>query len=319
MRKNKIQLKQWIFVLMLILALGILSKDVKAASGSIYSCQIARTYEHPVTGKVEDSGGSSSKATGQGMVESAVSSKGLLEVTDSGEYYLTFRMSLADYTSKYSFSVQKRGASGFQSQSVTQTATGKDDNGTTKDLRIKLPSQDSIIRCSMFVKPMGRNVIFYFYPGNYTTGNSVGMKAQMVTSTSSASQTQTSGTQSSGTQSTDSQTQTAANTTNAANTTTDTANQQNTSQQAATQSSDDSLSNAQGLSLSTAPKTTSTKKKSSSEKSAGTWILILTVSMTLSGLILLGVAAVIVYYFRKNWEQWGGDRDEYDEIYNDEN
>ena len=138
MRKNKIQLKQWMFVLMLILALGSFSKDVKAASGSIYSCQIARTYEHPVTGKVEDSGGSSSKATGQGMVESAVSSKGLLEVTDSGEYYLTFRMSLADYTSKYSFSVQKRGVSGFQSQSVTQTATGKDDNGTTKDLRIKL-------------------------------------------------------------------------------------------------------------------------------------------------------------------------------------
>ena len=301
MRKNKIQLKQWIFVLMLILSLGCFQKDVKAASGNIYSCQIARTYEHPVTGKVEDSGGSSSKATGQGMVESAVSSKGLLEVTDSGEYYLTFRMSLADYTSKYDFSVQKRGASGFQSQSVTQTATGKDDNGTTKDLRIKLPSQDSIIRCSMFVKPMGRNVIFYFYPGNYTTGNSVGMKAQMVTSSSSASQTQT-----------------AANTANEANTTTDTANQQSTSQQASTQSSDDSLSNAQGLSLSTAPKTAS-KKKSSSEKSTGTWILILTVSMTLSGLILLGVAATIVYYYRKNWDKWGGDQDEYDEIYNDEN
>lgn len=288
MRKNKIQLKQWMFVIMLLLALGSFSKDVKAASGTIYSCQIARTYEHPVTGKVEDSGGSSSKATGQGMVEGAVSSKGLLEVTDSGEYYLTFRMSLADYTSKYSFSVQKRGASGFQSQSVTQTAIGKDDNGTTKDLRIKLPSQDSIIRCSMYVKPMGRNVIFYFYPGNYTTGNSVGMKAQMVTSTSSARQTQTA------------------------------TNQQSTSQQASTQTSNDSLNNAQGLSLSTALKTTN-KKKSASEKSTGTWILILTVSMTLSGLILLGVAAAIVYYYRKNWDKWGGDQDEYDEIYNDEN
>ena len=83
-------------------------------------------------------------------------------------------------------------------------------------------------------------------------------------------------------------------------------------------SNDDSLNSAQGLSLSTAPKTT-TKKKTSSEKSVGTWILILTVSMTLSGLILLGVAAVIVYYFRKNWDKWGDDQDEYDEIYNDEN
>ena len=292
MRKYIVQLKNWILILVVILSLGSLSKDVKASSGNVYSCQIARTYQHPVTGKVEDSGGNSSKATGQGMVEGAISSKGLLEVTDSGDYYLTFRISLVDYTSDLTFSVQKRGASGFQVQSVTQTATGKDNNGTTKDLRIKLPSQDSIIRCSMYVKPMGRNVIFYFYPGNYTTGNSVGMKALMVTTS---------------------------NTSNA-NNTNSTASQQTTtaSQESTAKSNDDSLNSAQGLSLSTAPKTT-TKKKTSSEKSVGTWILILTVSMTLSGLILLGVAAVIVYYFRKNWDKWGDDQDEYDEIYNDEN
>lgn len=295
MRKHSVQLKNWILILVVILSLGSLSKDVKAASGNVYSCQIARTYEHPMTGKVEDSGGSSSKATGQGMVEGAISSKGLLEVTDSGDYYLTFRISLVDYTSDLSFSVQKRGASGFQTQSVTQTATGKDNNGTTKDLRIKLSSQDSIIRCSMYVKPMGRNVIFYFYPGNYTTGNSVGMKALMVTTSSSDTQT-----------SNNNQAQTTASAGSETQTTAD------------TQSSDDSLSNAQGLSLSTAPKTT-TKKKTSSEKSVGTWILILTVSMTLSGLVLFGVAAAIVYYYRKNWDKWGGDQDEYDEIYNDEN
>ena len=298
MKKHIVQLKNWILILVVLLSLGSLSKDVKAASGNVYSCQIARTYEHPVTGKVEDSGGSSSKATGQGMVEGAISSKGLLEVTDAGDYYLTFRISLVDYTSDLSFSVQKRGASGFQTQSVTQTATGKDNNGTTKDLRMKLPSQDSIIRCSMYVKPMGRNVIFYFYPGNYTAGNSVGMKALMVTT---------------------SNTNNTSNTSNA-NNTNSTASQQTTtaSQESTAKSSDDSLNSAQGLSLSTEPKT-STKKKTSSEKSAGTWILILAVSMTLSGLILLGVAAAIVYYFRKNWDKWGGDQDEYDEIYNDEN
>ena len=298
MKKYIVQLKKWILILVVILSLGSLSKDVKASSGNVYSCQIARTYQHPVTGKVEDSGGNSSKATGQGMVEGAISSKGLLEVTDSGDYYLTFRISLVDYTSDLTFSVQKRGASGFQVQSVTQTATGKDNNGTTKDLRIKLPSQDSIIRCSMYVKPMGRNVIFYFYPGNYTTGNSVGMKALMVTT---------------------SNTNNTSNTSNA-NNTNSTASQQTTtaSQESTAKSNDDSLNSAQGLSLSTAPKTT-TKKKTSSEKFVGTWILILTVSMTLSGLILLGVAAVIVYYFRKNWDKWGDDQDEYDEIYNDEN
>ena len=127
----------------------------------VYSCQIARTYEHPVDWKskkiLEEV---HRKQLGEGMVEGAISSKGLLEVTDAGDYYLTFRISLVDYTSDLSFSVQKRGESRFQTQSVTQTATGKDNNGTTKDLRIKLSSQDSIIRCSMYVKPMGRNVIF---------------------------------------------------------------------------------------------------------------------------------------------------------------
>lgn len=296
--KNIKQLKTVVLFLAVILCALCFTKDIKAATGSVYSCQIARTYEHPVSGKVEDSGGSSSKATGQGMVEGVIASKGLLEVTDANEYYLTFRMSLIDQTSDYQFSIQKRGGSSFQTQSVTQTDTGKDTNGTTKDFRIKLPSQDSIVRCSMYVKPMGRNVIFYFYPGNYTEGNTVGMKAKLVTGEASTKQTAK-------------QEETTAEATTAA------ATQTSTSTQTQSQS-DESLDDAQGLSLSTAPKTTKTKS-TSSEKSVGTWIFILTVSMTLSGLILLGVAAGIVYYYRKNWNRWSDDQDEYDEIYNDEN
>lgn len=294
------QLKKLILFSVIIVCIGCFTKDIKAATGNIYSCQIARTYEHPVSGKVEDSGGSSSKATGQGMVEGVIASKGLLEVTDANEYYLTFQMSLIDQTSNYQFGVQKRGESGFQTQSVTQTAAGKDKNGTTKDFRIKLPSQDSIIRCSMYVKPMGRNVIFYFYPRNYTEGNTVGMKAKIVTGEASTKQ------------STKQEETTEVTTQVTTETQTQTSTQQTQSQ------SDESLDNAQGLSLSTAPRTTKTKN-TSSEKSVGTWIFILTVSMTLSGLILLGVAAGIAYYYRKNWNRWSDDQDEYDEIYNDEN
>lgn len=300
--KNIKQLKTTALFLVMILCSLCFTKDIKAATGSVYSCQIARTYEHPVSGKVEDSGGSSSKATGQGMVEGVIASKGLLEVTNTNEYYLTFRMSLIDQTSNYQFGVQKRGGSSFQTQSVTQTASGKDKNGTTKDFRIKLPSQDSIIRCSMYVKPMGRNVIFYFYPGNYTQGNTVGMKAKIVIGEASTKQTSK-------------QEDTTEATTQA---TTETQTQTSTQTQQTQSQSDESLDDAQGLSLSTAPKTTKTKS-SSSERSVGTWIFILTVSMTLSGLILLGVAAGIVYYYRKNWNRWSDDQDEYDEIYNDEN
>lgn len=271
MRTRTKRLKIWTMILGCVLCFGFLPRNIKATTGNVYNCEIARTYEHPVTGKIEDSGGSSSKTTGQGMVEGVIASKGLLEVTDSGEYYLTFKMSLIDQTSKYSFWVQKRGASGFQAQSVTEIGTGKDNNGTTKDYRIKLPSQDSIVRCSMYVEPMGRNVIFYFYPGNYTATEQTTAQEEVITQT-----------------------------------------------QETTKTEDETLNNAQGLSLSTAPKTT-TKKKTSSEKSVGTWIMIITISITISGLILLGVAAAIVYYYRKNWEKWGGDQDEYDEVYKEEN
>ena len=278
-------------------------QNVSAATGNVYTCKITASYQHPVTGKIEDSGGSQSKATGQGMVEGSVFSRGLMEVTQSGETYLTFRMSLIDYTSKHSFSVQKRGASGWSNASVVQTASGKDNNGKTADLRMKIPSKDCIIRCSMYVNPMGRNVIFYFYPSSVTEGNSVGMKALIVTEQSS----QTSSTQ------TDQATQTGTNETTAGN---EAAQQQQTATTAS--SADEALNDTQGLSLSTAPKTTSKKNTSKgNEKSTGTWILIFTVSMTLSGLILLGVVAVIVYYYRKNWDRWGADKDEYDEFYNE--
>ena len=43
MKKHIVQLKNWILILVALLSFGGLSKDVKAASGNVYSCQIART------------------------------------------------------------------------------------------------------------------------------------------------------------------------------------------------------------------------------------------------------------------------------------
>ena len=64
-----------------------------------------------MTGVIEDSGGEASVATGQGMAESAVGTQGILEVTDSGKYYLTVRFSLMDYASRHDISVQNVGDS----------------------------------------------------------------------------------------------------------------------------------------------------------------------------------------------------------------
>lgn len=96
----------------LLLVCGLLllgKKQVFAESGSIYTCSITTSYTHPVTGVIEDSGGEASAATGQGMAESAVGTQGILEVTDSGKYYLTVRFSLMDYASRHDISVQNVG------------------------------------------------------------------------------------------------------------------------------------------------------------------------------------------------------------------
>ena len=166
---------------------GFPAVNAYAASGTVYTCTINRSYSHPVTGVIEDSGGEASYATGQGMVESCVNTTGILEKTDDGAYYLTIRLSLMDYTSGHSFKVQNVGDSSWSTPSeIGTTATGSDSNGSTADVCIRVPSENCVIRGSMYVDPMGRNVIFYVYPSNFKAGNSTSMKATMVTEASSA-------------------------------------------------------------------------------------------------------------------------------------
>ena len=306
------------------------SKNVQAASGSIYTCKMNPSYSHPVTGQVEDAGGSSSSTTGQGMVEGAIGSKGILEVTDSGEYYLTFQLGLMDYSSKQSFSVQNINDSGWNTVSATVTGNGSDSSGKTADMRIQVPSESCIVRCSMYVEPMGRNVIFYFYPSDYATGNSTNMKAGIVTQNSASSGTSdTQGnnaaenSSSSSSESTDAQgnnsaaqSQSGTSTSNAGTLSgTGSSNSSSSSglgsdsslqnNGAGASSTEDSLKDTQGLSLSTASDAAPSESDNSSSAGIVEIILAVCAGVTISGLILLFTGAYIVYIFRKNWKRWG--------------
>ena len=350
-------------VLVVAATLGFPAVSIHAESGSVYSCTINRCYSHPVTGEIEDSGGEASYATGQGMVEGAVYASGLMEVTDSGNYYLTIRMSLIDYTSGHSFSVQNVGDSGWSGTGIAVTANGSDSNGTTSDICIQVPSENCIVRISMYVTPMGRDVTFYLYPSDYSEGNSVGMNPAFVTEEAASAEDSGSGEtvanstldtgnaqETDGTESTDETTQdneeetqndaaapqaaaaqsTAENdSTESASASTgnaDTMNSGNTvaaaqKQAAASKNSDESdtdkeLNSAQGLNLSTAEEdsATSKEKKSDSESSVKTnTVFAIALAVTGSGLVLILVTALIIWYFRKNWRRWGGEDDDDDE------
>ena len=336
-KKNKILSAIMTCVLAITLMAGFPAVKAYAASGTVYSCAINRCYAHPVTGVIEDSGGESSYATGQGMVEGCVYSNGILEVTDDGAYYLTIRMSLMDYTSGHSFQVQNVGDSGWSTPSeIGITGNGSDSNGTTADVCMRVPSENCVVRGSMYVEPMGRDVIFYLYPSNYSEGNNTDMNATMVTAASGTDNSQASGS-SSLQSSTGSQTSGNASlqngTGNDKNSSSDSDNaeesesetgsapklQSSITQAAAPASSSgtdsSTLNSAEGLSLSTAHDASDKENVSDTDaaKTSGSSAFQIGLAVTVAGLILIAVAAGIVYFFRRNWRRWGGGEDDEEE------
>lgn len=329
--KNKILSAVITCVLAITLMAGFPAVKAYAASGTVYSCAINRCYAHPVTGVIEDSGGESSYATGQGMVEGCVYSNGILEVTDDGAYYLTIRMSLMDYTSGHSFQIQNVGDSGWSTPSeIGVTGNGTDSNGTTADVCMRVPSENCIVRGSMYVEPMGRDVIFYLYPSDYSEGNNTDMNATMVTGSSDGTAVEsgdnsgsvdnsgssgTTGNSSLG--SGNSSLQSSDSTDKSSSSSSSGKKLQSSITEAAKPSSDSSsldtenaVNSAEGLSLSTAKDGTSDSNSDSGNSSSGNRIFQIALAVVVTGLILLGAVSGVIYFFRKNWKRWGGAEDD---------
>lgn len=261
-----------------ILLIMILSSPciAKAASGKVYTCKVTSSYSNPTTGQIEDSGGQSSSTTGQSMVEGCLGETGILEVTDDNKYYLSFRLGLMDYTTNHEFKVQNVGDSDWKEVKSKTTKKGSDNNGANADICIEVPSENCLVRVSMYVTSMGRDVIFFLYPSDYTSGNTSDFKSTIVTKKSESKKEVKQ-------------------------------KQETTAQEITTQAAE--LKEAQGLSLSTATQETE-KEIRESKESAGTQFLVLTGSITISGLILLVATTFVIYFCRKNWHKWGDDDDD---------
>lgn len=150
-------------VAMLALAVSIVSMPASAASHGIYTATATAHYRHPTTGVIEDSGGENSAVLGQSMTESATNKKALVEVDASGNTWITVRLNLMDNIQSPKFQVDGR--------SVSASLMQEDYGSNTADFRLKANSEKSIIRCNMYVTPMGREVIFYITMGNLKSGS----------------------------------------------------------------------------------------------------------------------------------------------------
>lgn len=150
-------------VVVLALMAGITAVQALALSNGIYIATATPHYKHPVTGVIEDSGGEGSAVLGQSMTESALYNKALVEVDNKGTTYITVRLKLMDNIENPEFEVDGK--------SVSASLMQEDYTENTADYRMKVPSEKSIIKCSMYVVPMGRQVKFFITVSDLTSGS----------------------------------------------------------------------------------------------------------------------------------------------------
>lgn len=150
-------------VVMLALVAGITAIPAYAASNGIYTATATPHYRNPLTGKIEDSGGEDSEVLGQSMTESATDTKALVEVNSNGNTYITVRLKLMDNIQNPTFKVD--------GSSVSASLMQENYTANTADYRMKVSSENSVIRCSMYVVPMGRDVIFFITVSNLKSGS----------------------------------------------------------------------------------------------------------------------------------------------------
>lgn len=132
-------------------------------SNGIYTATATPHCRNPLTGKIEDSGGEDSEVLGQSMTESATDTKALVEVDSNGNTYITVRLKLMDNIQNPIFKVD--------GSSVSASLMQEDYSANTADYRMKVASENSVIRCSMYVVPMGRDVIFFITVSNLKSGS----------------------------------------------------------------------------------------------------------------------------------------------------
>lgn len=150
-------------ILSLLLVLLLLLPSRAFANGPCI-VDMRASYRHPATGAIEDSG--KNEGIGQGMAEGVLHPQALYEEV-GGKRLLTIRLHMMDNVSKVGIAVQRKGASGFSNASYDTPQGG----GEWKDFRFQLPAKECVIRLSLFIDAMGREVIFYGDMGKMTPGN----------------------------------------------------------------------------------------------------------------------------------------------------
>ena len=101
------------------------------------------------------------------MTESALNKAALVEVDPRGLPGLPCGSNLMDNIQSPQFQVD--GSRNGNFSSVSATVMQEDFTNNTADFRMQVHSENAIIRCNMYVIPMGREVIFYITVGDLSS------------------------------------------------------------------------------------------------------------------------------------------------------
>ena len=159
-----------------VFSLGVAS-NAYAAVTNAYEATMTPHYANPATGQVEDSGGEESMAIGEGMVQGATSSDAYVEVEENGTMYATVRLVLMDNVSNVVFYIDE---TPVHFEEIEQ-------NAQVSDFRFQIPNENAIIKTTMFVEPMGRDVVFFMTLSNFVPLENTNVQATASQSASSAS------------------------------------------------------------------------------------------------------------------------------------
>lgn len=156
----------------LALLCGLIAVPASAAgvAPGVYTASMVTSYYNPDTGNIDD-GGTANAALGEGMCRSATDKTALVEVDNDGNVWVTVRLLLQSNCSNITLYTR----SGYDSyKQVSYTVTAEDAANDYIDYRIKVSEPGQKLKCTMYVTPMGRDVLWYLYVDTSTLSSGSG-------------------------------------------------------------------------------------------------------------------------------------------------
>lgn len=130
----------------------------QALSKGVYTASVVTSYYNPDTGAVDD-GGTANAALGEGMCRSATGTTALVE-SDGKNTWVTIRLLLQSNCKNVALYTRN----GYNSYSkVNYTVMQENAGEDSIDYRFKVSDAGVKMKGTMYVTPMGRDVIWYLY------------------------------------------------------------------------------------------------------------------------------------------------------------